>query len=64
LVFEFHDIAERSEVAIHAEDGFGDDENAGLRMFLARPLEVVPEVGRVVVMERTDSGAAEAGAVD
>ena len=63
-VFEFHDIAERSEVAIHAEDRFGDNEDAGLRMFLARPLEVVLEVGGVVVVERTDGGAAQAGAVD
>jgi hypothetical protein len=63
-VFEFHDVAERGEVAVHAEDGFRDNEDTSLRIFLARPLEVVLEVGGVVVVERTDGGAAEAGAVD
>jgi hypothetical protein len=29
--FEGNDFRERGEVAVHGEDGFGDDENTALR---------------------------------
>jgi hypothetical protein len=58
LVFfgEVDDFGEGAEVAIHAEDGFGDDEDAGVGVFAADGLEEFGEALDVVVGEDAEGG--------
>lgn len=62
-VLQLHDLAERGEVTIHAEDRFGDDIEPGGGMFLPGPSKLFGEVGDVVMTEDTQGGTAETGAV-
>ena len=65
LVFEGDDFLERGEVAVHGEDGFGDDDDAGTGgRFFAGGAEDFFEFVEVVVGEDTEGGAAEACGVD
>ena len=64
FLFQVHDVAQRRDVAVHAEDRFRDDEDAGLRILFARPAQVVAEFGHVVVREGAVNCAAQTRAVD
>ena len=63
-VLEFDDLGEGGTVAVHAEDGLGQDEHAGVGMFAARPLEMVFEAGEGVVRVDAQDRAARPGGVD
>ena len=59
LFFEVYDFAEGAEVAVHGEDGFGDDEGTAF----ARDEELF-ELVEVVVWEDAEGGAGESRGVD
>ena len=65
LLLQCDDLGERAEVAVHAEDRLGDDEDAGVVGGLgAGGLEQAGEFLQVVVGEDADGGAGEAGTID
>lgn len=65
FVFEADDFGEGCGVAVHAEDAFGDDDDAGVGIGgAAGPEEEGFESGGVVVREDAEGCAAESSAVD
>lgn len=64
FVLQLDDVAQRGKIAVHAEDRFRRDENASLRIFLPRPLQMMLQMLGVVVMKRPEPCAAQARSVD
>lgn len=64
VVFEFDDFVEGSEVAVHAEDGFGDDEEECVGMVFLSPFEELAQAAGIVVREDAEGSAAEAGGIN
>lgn len=62
-ILQLHDLAEWSEVAVHAEDRFGDDIEPGCGMFLPGPRKLIGEVSEVVMTEDAQGGTAQTSAV-
>ena len=63
-LLELHEFTQRRQVAIHAEDRFGDDQNPALGMGLPRPFQMRFEFGKVVVGKNPHLGAARVDPVD
>jgi len=62
-LLELHDLAQRREVAVHAENTLGNDEHIRLRVIFARPGEEPLELPEVVVRKDTDRRTAQPRAI-
>ena len=58
------DVAQRTKISVHAEDGFGGDKDAGGRGFRSGGDEQALQLAKVVVRENTESRARESGCID
>src|SRR5690606_42135647 len=48
-ILQLHDFAERSKIAVHAEDGFGYNDNASFGMAFACPAQMALNPVEIVV---------------
>jgi hypothetical protein len=63
-VLHFDDLRQVRPVAVHTENGLGHNDDARLRIVVARPLQMALELAEMVVRVNADDRAAELRAVD